>query len=89
MDGNVLEWCTDWYDAAYYSNKIQLNPKGPDKGNYKVIRGASWNRSGEFLRATYRTWYNPTCKFDFLGFRCAMDKEGDIPFDKNALTNRE
>lgn len=75
LEGNVLEWCSDWYDAQYYANSPAENPRGPQKGNYKVIRGGSWNRSGEYLRTTFRTWYPPQCTFDFLGFRCAMDVE--------------
>ncbi len=75
MEGNVLEWCNDWYDARYYALSADHNPHGPAKGTYKVIRGGSWNRSGNYLRPTYRTWYPPQCSFDFLGFRCAMDAD--------------
>jgi len=73
LEGNVLEWCADWYDATYYRTSPKLNPKGPAKGSYKVIRGASWNRSGSYLRATYRSWYPLNCAFNFLGFRCAKN----------------
>ncbi len=73
LEGNVLEWCADWYSTAYYKNSPKTNPRGPAKGNYKVIRGASWNRSGAYLRSTFRSWYPPACAFDFLGFRCAKD----------------
>lgn len=73
LEGNVLEWCSDWFDENYYKNSEERNPAGPAIGSYKIIRGASWNRSGEYLRATYRTWYPPACAFEFLGFRCAKD----------------
>ena len=82
LEGNVLEWCADWYDARYYSQSPQTNPGGPPKGSYKVIRGASWNRSGDYLRTTFRTYYPPQCTFDFLGFRCAMDAETALPQQK-------
>ncbi len=73
LEGNVLEWCSDWYGPDYYKNSAKNNPQGAAKGNYKIIRGASWNRSGDYLRSTYRSWYPPACAFDFLGFRCAKD----------------
>ena len=78
LEGNVLEWCSDWYAADYYARSETQNPKGPAKGNYKVIRGGSWNRSGDYLRPTFRSWYPPQCTFNFLGFRCAMDADKAI-----------
>lgn len=80
LNGNVLEWCSDWYTDSY-KNLNTHNPVGPDKGNYKVIRGASWNRSGKYMRAAYRTFYNKKVRFDFIGFRCAKDTE--LPITQN------
>jgi len=73
LEGNVLEWCADWFQEDYYAMSERKNPQGPQKGNYKIIRGGSWNRAGAYLRSTYRTWYPPACAFEFLGFRCAKD----------------
>ncbi len=75
LEGNVLEWCEDWYSKDYYTKSEAENPKGPASGQYKVIRGGSWNRSGRYLRTTFRTWYPPQVTFDFLGFRCVTDVE--------------
>jgi len=81
LNGNVLEWCADWYSDKNPVTE-QKNPVGPATGNYKVIRGASWNRSGKYMSATYRTFYNINVRFDFLGFRCAKDAE--LPITQNS-----
>lgn len=81
LNGNVLEWCSDWYDADYSKIKTTKDPVGVEKGFYKVIRGASWNRRGNYMRAAYRTFYNPKVRFKFLGFRCAKDAR--LPITQN------
>jgi formylglycine-generating enzyme len=45
MSGNVAEFCSDWYQPdAYgrYPKGIVVNPKGPDTGNERVVRGGSF-----------------------------------------------
>ncbi|SEM03210.1 formylglycine-generating enzyme family protein [Acinetobacter sp. DSM 11652] len=40
MVTNNKEWMFDWYDANYYKNSEIKNPKGPNSGEYKVVRSS-------------------------------------------------
>ncbi len=71
MSGNVWEWCNDFYLKDYYFMITSANPKGPKTGALKVIRGASWDSTKEYLRTTLRGKIDPRSKHSNLGFRCA------------------
>jgi Uncharacterized conserved protein len=73
MHGNVAEWCSDWYDAAYYGNSVKENPMGPKDGKLKTVRGGAWNSTGSSLRCAKRLGYNPTLRLNTIGFRCVRD----------------
>jgi formylglycine-generating enzyme required for sulfatase activity len=73
LDGNVLEWCADWYIAPYNAPNNSLAKDKIEAGRYRVIRGVSWNRGRNYIRSTFRTYYPPSVKYDFVGFRCAKD----------------
>ena len=43
MLGNVWEWTQDWYREDYYKKSRRVDPPGPPKAEYRVIRGGSWS----------------------------------------------
>jgi formylglycine-generating enzyme required for sulfatase activity len=71
MAGNVWEWVTDWYDKDYYKRSPERNPRGPDSGTFRVLRGGSWNLDALYLRAAYRGTGTPDSRSNSIGFRCA------------------
>jgi formylglycine-generating enzyme required for sulfatase activity len=73
LSGNVREWVQDWYDAEYYSSSPDKNPKGPEIGILKVLRGGSWRSFDTDVRATSRGKGGFALKTHGIGFRCARD----------------
>lgn len=73
MAGNVFEWTSDWYRSDYYVISSRDNPRGPSNGEYRVIRGGSWNNSMENVRSAHRDISMPELSNHLLGFRCAMN----------------
>lgn len=73
MSGNVWELVSDRYDSSYYANSPTTNPLGSEIGDYRVIRGGSWDDPDSSLRAANRDGSGPLNSNYIIGFRCARD----------------
>ncbi len=72
MLGNVWEWVNDRYNKNYYQSSPSQDPSGPSTGEYRVVRGGSWNGYLS-IRVSYRTGVRPYLTDIVTGFRCAWE----------------
>ncbi|UCF04379.1 MAG: formylglycine-generating enzyme family protein [bacterium] len=73
MAGNVVEWVEDYYNFDYYATSPTDNPKGPEEGKFRGIRGGGWH-SGKMCNTVYKRNGLIASWVDFnVGFRCARN----------------
>jgi hypothetical protein len=72
MAGNIFEWVGDWYGEAYYNNASSTNPVGPESGEYRSVRGSSFETDFHQVESAIRHYLNPSNHRRDLGFRCAV-----------------
>ncbi|HTA29275.1 MAG TPA: SUMF1/EgtB/PvdO family nonheme iron enzyme, partial [Candidatus Cybelea sp.] len=71
IGANVHEWCSDWFDAAYYAVSPERNPRGPANGTRRASRGGSWRHQIKVTRTAARSSIPPELKYADYGFRVA------------------
>ncbi len=76
MHGNVAEWCQDFYAERYSEGGDSVqDPRGPDTGEDRVLRGGSWAVDEDRCRCSARDFEAPgfadVCfGYEAYGFRC-------------------
>ena len=88
LAGNVAEWCSDWFSAAFYAElrpdpnrAAHRNPQGPDTSSdpsepgvwKRVVRGGSWLSGPMDFRVAARGREVPDFTASWIGFRCVRD----------------
>jgi formylglycine-generating enzyme required for sulfatase activity len=75
MNGNINEWCRDWYGEDYYKASPEMDPQGPTSGLLRVLRGGgSGDSDSAYCRSALRFWDSPEDEYAvlYMGFRVAV-----------------
>jgi formylglycine-generating enzyme required for sulfatase activity len=70
LHGNNYEWCRDCYGD--YPSAPLTDPRGPDAGSSRVLRGGSWYSEPSFHRSANRSSRTPEFRCHFYGFRLVL-----------------
>ena len=76
MHGNVVEWCQELYDFDAYKNCSSgvANPVATTgSGASRVLRGGNWVGTALLARSSFRNYYKPDFRSNYVGFRVVAE----------------
>ena len=74
MHGNVREWVEDcWHDNYEGAPSYGRAWTSGGDSSKRVVRGGSWNYGPRDLRSAYRSWFTPSGRNSYIGFRLVQD----------------
>jgi formylglycine-generating enzyme required for sulfatase activity len=74
MHGNVWEWCSDWHGP--YDAQPTTDPRGPDEGTTRIVRGGCWVNASAICRSAMRGDTEPMSWNFHFGMRVVREIEG-------------
>ena len=74
LNGNVWEWCWDFYDENHYmavKKGLVQDPefRGPQRGEKRIVKGGSWDSKVSFCRISNKVATLPGNTYEFYGIR--------------------
>ncbi len=72
VDG-LWEWTADWYEAGYYEQSPGKDPRGPEQGEFRVLRGGGYRGDLNSIRCANRGSSRPKAVSDIVTFRVVLE----------------